>query len=264
MRPEKISFLSAHQFMPFTFKPETSPATDGQAAQAPVPSTFGNAQNVQPVMDLSIRTPQGGKSIVDLILIAAFGISILIAVGMFGYSYYLSSQIESKKATLKSYESSLGSLPLEDMRKLSNRMKIVSKLLAQHPSVNAAFKIIEDSVEDAITYDQFSIHYIDLTKSYELVLSGRSPDYRALAQQMDKLSQKPYSNYLQGLKLDSLTLDPKGFVRFSIKSGVAIIGLLPADLNLSDGVAAENSTTPEVSASSTPESTPQEASSQPQ
>jgi hypothetical protein len=243
MRLEKISSLKRHFFfMPFTFKPEISEQPTGQAA---APSAFGNSQ---PVADLALRNPEEGRSIIELILMVACGISILIAIGMFGYSYYLSSQIESKKATLRSYESSLGSLPLDDMRNLSNRMKVISKLVAQHPSVNVAFKIVENSIEDAVTYNQFDLHYVDSAKAYSISLGGISPDYKSVAQQMDTLNRKPYSNYLQDIKLDGLSLDDKGVVRFAVKSMIVIIGLLPDDINLTDGMASlVASTTPEGS-----------------
>jgi hypothetical protein len=230
--------------MPFTFKPEISQSPDGQAAPAPsVPSAFGNAQ---PAMSLSVRTSGEGKSLIEMILFAALGISVVIALGLFGYSYYLSSQVESKKATLQSYESDLGTLPLEDIRKLSNRMKVINQLVKEHPSANVAFKIIEDSIENSITYTKFTLNFNSAGKNYLLSLGGSSPDYKGIAQQIDTLNRKPYANYMQNVKVDQLSPNEKGNVSFSLQSAITVAGLLPEDLNLSDGVAA--STAPSASA----------------
>lgn len=231
--------------MPFTFKPEIAQPVEGQSA--PAVSSFGNSQQ-QSTPTVAQRTIGQEKSLVHTILFALCGFTIFVAVAMFGYHYYLTSQIESKKATLASYESQLGSLPLADMRALSNRIKIINQLVRQHPSTNVAFKIVEDSVENQVTYKSFSLRYADTAKSYALDLSGTAPNYKTVAQQIDTLNRKPYSNYIQHVTLDGLSPDETGKIAFSTRMNIAIIGLLPEQLNLSDGAASLlASTTPEMS-----------------
>jgi len=217
--------------MPFTFKPEIAPA-EGQASAAPVAS-FGNASST----NMMERAKEEGKSLFGVLLFVIFGLVVLIAIGVSGYHYYLSTQIESKKATLASYESRLGSLPLEDMRKLSNRIKVINQLVKEHPSANVAFRIIEDSVENEIVYNRFDLRYSDSGKSYALQLGGVSPDYKGLAQQVDTLKRKPYSTYIQNVVVDGISPDDTGRIGFTLRMPISITGILPEELNLSEGAA---------------------------
>lgn len=249
--------------MPFSFKPEI--AQGGAPEQAPLApaASFGN----QSTQTIATRHVEEGRSFVQMILFVIFGAAVFVAGGLVGYKFYLSSQIEAKKATLASYESRLGSLPLEDMRKLSNRIKIINQLVREHPSVNVAFRIIEDSVENQITYDGFEMRYNDQLKSYSLKLQGVAPDYKSIAQQMDTFKRKPYTNYVQGVTVEGLSPDSFGRIGFSFKLPIQIAGLLPENVNLADGAAARiasstqpvvvngTSTQPTVSTSTTTQAT---------
>lgn len=168
---------------------------------------------------------------------SAAGLSVLVSIGMFGYLYYLSSQVDAKKAKLASYESQLGGLPLEDMRKLSNRIKILNQLVKTHPSVNVAFRIIEDSVENQVTYNKFDLGYNETSKSYLLSLSGTAPNYKGIAQQIDTFNRKPYTTYISNVTVEGLNPTPEGRIAFTAKMPIMVVGLLPEDLNLSEGAA---------------------------
>lgn len=228
--------------MPFSFKPEISQTTPNGDTPVPVPTpaaSFGGTAT----SSLMAREGEHGKSIVQLILMAVFGAAVLIAVGLFGYQYYLSSQIDTKKALLADYESRLGTLPLEDMRKLSNRIKIINQLVKEHPSANVAFRIVEDSIENQITYQRFELRYNTQTKGYALQLGGTAPDYKSIAQQVDTLKRKPYTTYIQDIVVEGLQLNERGNIGFTLKMPIMIAGLLPEGINLSDGAAARVAST---------------------
>ncbi len=219
--------------MPFSFKPEISTPTDAplNGTSLPSPTLSGSPSSMM------ARASQEGRSLFQLVLMFAAGMSVLISVGMFGYLYYLSSQVEAKKAKLASYEAQLGSLPLEDMRKLSNRIKLLNQLVKTHPSVNVAFRIVEDSVENQVTYNKFELGYNETTKSYQLSLSGVAPDYKGVAQQIDTFNRKPYTTYIPSIAVDGLAPDANGKISFSARMPIMVVGLLPEDVNLSEGAA---------------------------
>lgn len=220
--------------MPFSFKPDISQSqSQGGAPLAPTAS-FGTSST----QNLASRKVEQGKSFVQFLLMAAFGLSLVCSLGLFGYKYYLSSQIENKKATLASYESQLADFPLEDMRKLSNRIKIINQLVREHPSANVAFRIIEDSVENQVTYKRFDLRFGETTKAYQLTLDGSAPDYKGVAQQVDTLKRKPYTTYIQNTIVEGLQPDISGKINFTLKMPIVIAGLFPETLNLSDGAAA--------------------------
>lgn len=238
--------------MPFSFKPEISQeATQDGAQQAP--ASFGSS-----VQDLMARGKEEGGSVVQVLLMVVAGLAALASAVLFGYKFYLSSQIENKKASLDSYEAQLAALPLEDMRKLSNRMKLINQLVKEHPSVNVAFKILEDSIENPVTYTRFDLRYVESLRSYQLQLKAISPNYRAIVQQVDTYKRKPYTNYISSVTVEGLSPNDEGSIDFTLKMPIMITGLLPEQLNLSEGAAErvaaslENSTgttTPNVATS---------------
>lgn len=218
--------------MPFSFKPEISETGTQVPSPAAAPqASFGSSSSAT----MMSREVEGGKSLVQLALTFIFGITVFFAVALYAYTYYLSSQIETKKATLSSYESRLATLPLEDMRKLSNRIKIINQLVKEHPSANVAFKIIEDSIENQVTYKQFELRYAEQAKSFSLLLRGVAPGYRGVAQQIDTLKRKPYTTYISNVVVEALRPDEAGKIAFTLKMPIAIAGLLPEGVNLSDG-----------------------------
>lgn len=229
--------------MPFSFKPELSQggevaqagAPQGAAAPTSTPQASFGGQSTQ---NLMARASEEGKSFFQMLLFFVFGASVLLALGLVGYKYYLSSQIEAKKATLASYESRLATLPLEEMRKLSNKIKLINQLVKEHPSVNVAFRIIEDSVENHVTYNRFELRYDTTAKAYSLQLAGVAPDYRGVAQQVDTLKRKPYTTYIPSVIVEGLTPDDLGRINFTMKLPISIMGLLPEGVNLSEGAAA--------------------------
>ncbi len=224
--------------MPFSFKPEISPADTGAqggaAVSAAPQASFGGAST----SSMMARETEHGTSAFHALLFFVFGATVFISAALFAYMYYLSSQVEGKKATLASYEAQLATLPLEDMRKLSNRIKIINTLVREHPSANVAFRIIEDSVENQVVYKRFELRYNDQAKSYALQLGGVAPDYKSVAQQVDTLKRKPYTTYIPSVSVEGLQPDDLGRIGFTLKMPITIAGLLPEGLNLSDGAAA--------------------------
>lgn len=217
--------------MPFSFKPN-------QATSAPAPAEEEAAPTIHASVPLStsplsqMRIAGGKISLIQIGLFVVCGLLAIVTVVLFIYSYYLTSQVEVKKAKLATYEKNLSGFPLEDMRKLSNRLKIINRLIKEHPSVNAAFRVIEDSVEFPVTYTRFDLKAKENAKAYDLALGAIAPDYRSVVQQLDTFKRKPYSSYISNVSLEGLHPDDTGRVIFTLKMGVAIAGVLPEDLTL--------------------------------
>lgn len=224
--------------MPFSFKPDIATEAQGGAQPAvPQAAPASSPLSVPPSIASAGSAPAerskaGGVSMIEIILFAVFGFTALVAAGLFAYKFYLSSQVEAKKAALNEYESRLNGLPLQDMRDLSNRLKIVNQLVKDHPSVNVAFMIVEASIENSITFTKFDLRYIENTKSYQLALGGSSPDYKSIAQQMDTYKNKPYSNYMQKIGVEGLHPDTSGRILFSFTIPISIKGLIPETFSI--------------------------------
>lgn len=225
--------------MPFSFKPDVTP-TDAQAAPVAPPAVFGASPNNSTTItteNLMERAKTQGKTFFEIVLYTVFAFLILILAGLYGYKLYLSSQVDAKKAVLASYDAQLEGMPLEEMRKLSSRLKVISQLVKEHPSVNVAFLIIEASVENMITFSKFDLHYSEGSKTYQLGLTGLAPDYRSIALQMDTYKRKPYSTYLSKILVEGLHPDPTGQIAFSFTMPVSIAGVIPETFSLIEGAA---------------------------
>ena len=220
----------------------TSSPTLNQGAeqQTPVLSNIGiplsNNTNTNESYLAGVRFPVEKVGIAGIIIIGLFIMSIITTAVLFGYHYYLIKKVESSQTKLNEYEKKMGEIPLEDMGRLSNRLKIVGKLIKEHPSVNAAFRIIEETVENNITYKKFDLHPATGSNSYELRLSAVAPNYKSVVEQIDTLKRKPYSNYVISPTLTSINLDDQGGVSFSISMLVPIVGVLPEDLTFNEAV----------------------------
>ena len=232
--------------MPFSFKPDISQGGEQQPVAPMAP-----AGTPTPVPTIASREVAADSSLVDLLIRIAFGLAFCIVVGLVGYKYYLSEKIDFKKSQIQSYDAQLAGLPVEDMRKLSNRIKLVNQLVKEHPSISSAFEILEASVENQITYSGFDLRYNDTAKNYQLQLRGYAPNYKSIAQQVDTYKRKPYSAYVSNLVVEGLVPNEKGLISFVFKMPVAIAGVLPETIQLADGPTPSSASTTPTTASTT-------------
>lgn len=213
--------------MPFSFKPtqsETQPDMQGQVSTAPVFSQSGYMP--------AGRMLTQSTSLIDLILYIVAGACVLTFVVLIAYHQYLSAQAEVKKTELIGHENTFGALPLKEIERLSNRMKVASPIVKDRVLVTTAFHLLEESVEDTVTYTRFDMQFNDTLKTYVVGLSAVSPNYVSAIQQLDTFKRKPYSSYIGPVTTETVRLDDLGRVIFTMKIPLAIKGLLPEDLAL--------------------------------
>lgn len=229
--------------MPFSFKPDASPV-ENQSSSKTVGTPTLAPYNTE-ADDFSSRGTGGDKrSMIDVILMVICAVAVLVSVGLGAYSFYLSSQIEKKKASLESFEARLSGFAAQadDMRRLSSRMKIIDQIFKDHVSVNTAFRLLEESIEHPITYTSFDFRYNDTLKGYVVEIDALAPNYRTVIQQIETYKREPYKNYVSEVKVDGLSPNEKGQIIFSLRMPVKIAGLFPSDLNFSHGAAARAAT----------------------
>lgn len=219
--------------MPFSFKP-----TQDTGNSSPEPSQVGatgtSSQTSSSTLPSSALYPDsrlpGKRDVVKLAVFGIFGATVGVAIILFVYQQYLTSQFNSKKSQLVADEAKLGALPLTDMRKLSNRMKAVNQLVKDHASVRVAFRIIEDSIENPVTYKNFDLHFSESTRLYQLNLGAVARDYHSIVQQIETLKDKDYTKYLPSVTLEGLHPDDTGLVAFNLKMPIVITGILPEEV----------------------------------
>lgn len=218
--------------MPFSFKPAISPTGNGAEGSS---FSFGSTD------DLSARAKEDGLSLIDMAVYAVFGVACFVALVLFGYRYYLNSQIEAARVQITAKEQELSNFHIDDMRSLSVRIKAISQLTKEHPYVNAAFRVLENSIENQIVYKSFNLRSIQ--GKYTLVIEAVSPDYKSIVQQVDTLSNPPYNMYIPNIKVEGLVPDQSGRIAFSLEMPISISGTMPEEMNFSYGASARASST---------------------
>ncbi len=244
--------------MPFSFKPTEAIQAETQAS-TPLSVDGISAPASSSVTPFSTRFSLEGRGILQIGLFAIFGFAMLVTIILFGYNYYLTSQIENKKVQLAAYDKEFSTLSLGDMQALSSRIKVIGNLVREHPSVRVAFRILEESVENPVIYKSFDLHFSDTLRSYELVLAASAPDYHSVVDQMDTFKRKPFVGYIRSITLSGLRPDTSGKVNFNLKMPIAITGMLPEGLTFQD--VPENIPNSTVSTSSQATSTSSQATS---
>jgi hypothetical protein len=202
--------------MPFSFKP---PEADKSSTQFTATA-------------ITERIKESKNQLIVFIPGVIFAATVIVSIGLFVYSKRLESQVNDLKAQLSSFDTQLGSLPVNDMRTLFRKLKTTSQLLAEHSSVDTAFRILEESVEIPITYTRFQLQYNSQNGMYDLTLGGKGPDYKSVIQQQMTLSSKPYSDYLTKMVFSGVSASDKGEVTFTVKSPINIKGKLPEEFTI--------------------------------
>ncbi len=163
----------------------------------------------------------------QLTVFAVFGCVIIVAVGLFGYMFVLKKQIQTKAEELSFKESTFPDLPLEDMQRFSNRLKVVNKVMKEHASIRTAFQIIEHSVENPVVYTKFNISQNKTKKGYALDVTAEAPNYHVIYQQMQILKSKTYVNYLTPVAVSNIAVDKSGTINFKLNANISLEGVLP-------------------------------------
>lgn len=190
-----------------------------------------------------------------------FGSMLIASVGLFVYQGILNVQINSKKAELDTLQAGFKKLPIEEMQKLSSRLSVINKIMNERVSVRTALTIVEESANDSVTYNKFSLTKNKTKSGYDINFGGDTGSYVSLYQQVDLLKSKIFSGVLQKVAISGIgPLDKKGVTSFKIDATVAIGGVDP------DGFTVihknnQASTTVDVVSSSTPSTVGSESTS---
>jgi hypothetical protein len=219
------------------------------------------AQGGSTSFNYATRKANGSIDWLNVILMLIAGGAVLVTLLLAVWHVLLQSSIDAKKTKLSAYEERLSHIPLQDIKKVSSKLKLANTLAKEYPYVTNIFQILEDSVDTNVTYSNFDMHY-DLQKGGYLVsLSGTAPDYKTLAMQMDLLKSPVYATYISGLSLEGLHPNSKGGVDFGLKMGIGVKGIAPDMLVLttasstvrggtvSDVITPSNGSTPTASSS---------------
>lgn len=197
------------------------------------------------------RHSEGGSNMFLVVSLIIGAISLIIALGVFGYSRFLVSEKESKATELKSAQDNVSEGTVEGFLRLRNRLTAASETLNNHILASQFFDVLESLTLQNVRFTALTVT-VEADHSADLVLSGSAKDFNALAAQSASFASNP------GIKqaiFSDIKADQRGVVSFNVTAKLdPKLILIPS--NLPVGWSAPTATTtPEIATTTPPVTT---------
>lgn len=160
-----------------------------------------------------LARPPRERDFFSFVAFAIFTLSIILAVGVFGYKFFLNYRIGAMGEELEEARSALAPETVTELIRLNARLASTGGLVRNHRIISPVFDFLELSTPESIRYTDFS--YSSSNKGLELTLRGEARGYASLAAAAEVVNQ---SNYFQNASFSELRLDERGNVVFSMKA----------------------------------------------
>ncbi len=151
------------------------------------------------------------RDIVSFLAGLIFTISLILAVGVFAYKYYLNYRIDRMGAELESARTALSPETIDELVRLNDRIVSVEDLVSKHRVVSPVFDYLSSVTPKTVRYIEFSFAVTD--KTLDLNVRGEARSYSALATLSQTLHQ---TDNFQKPVFTNLSLDEKGNVLFTL------------------------------------------------
>jgi len=170
-----------------------------------------------PVVSSGGVTPGGtkskGRNLLSFLASIIFTISIIGALGIFGYKFYLKYRIQGMESDLESAYIALEPETISQLTDLDSRIKSTKELIARHVVLSPLFRFLEDSTPTTVRFTELNYNLTD--KGYELSMTGEARGYADLAVQSDIFNKSPY---FRNPVFSDFILGDRGNITFSFKA----------------------------------------------
>lgn len=156
------------------------------------------------------------KNLLSFIATIIFVASVILAIGVFGYKFFLKYSIDKMGVALDEARTALQSETIEELTRFDNRIIATKDLIAKHHVVTPLFEFLENSTPRAVRFNDF--RYLTSENGLELHMRGEARGYAALALQADIFSKSAHFN---GPIFSDLSLNERGEVLFNFKTTVS-------------------------------------------
>lgn len=174
------------------------------------------------VSDVAAHT--GAPSILWLGSVFIFAVSIIAAVGVFGYNHYLQSHIAGANDSLTRAQAAYDPTSIEDLIRLNSRIEHAKVLLAAHAAPSSLFAFLADNTLSTVRFNSFN-YSSNPDGTVSLKLSGNAIDFASVALQSDQFGAA--TRVLKNVIFSGLSIDPQtGIVAFAASANVSPSQLL--------------------------------------
>lgn len=155
------------------------------------------------------------RDLVSFLAKLIFVISLLLAVGVVGYKFYLNYSIQSMGVELDSMRQSIESGAVGELVNLNNRIVAAQSLIKNHTVVTPLFRFLEGSTPQTVRFSDFT--YMMGEKGPQIVVKGAARSYGALAFESSLLNK---NSDFKNVVFSDIHLDEKGNVIFTMSANV--------------------------------------------
>lgn len=157
----------------------------------------------------------GGSSIIFLLGILVFIVSILAAGGAFLYERYLESSLVSQKAALEKSQQAYDLPTIQALLRFDNRIAEARKLLNNHISPSAIFTLLSQQTLNKVQFTSFNFNVGSGKSPATVEMTGLADSFATVALQSDQLGA---SKELKNIIFSGVTLKENGQISFSVKA----------------------------------------------
>lgn len=172
--------------------------------------------------NLGGRKESGGGGLFGFLAKIIFAISIIAAVGVFGYKFYLKYSIDRMKEELEVARVNVEPDTVSELVRINNRILSTKELIANHFVLSPFFEFLETSTARTVRFTDIDYLTADegqgQGQGIEITLSGEANNYGALAHQAEIFKESPY---LTNQIFSDLNLDSRGNVLFTFSATVS-------------------------------------------
>lgn len=179
-------------------------------------SFIPKSPTISAVSGASVGRKIKDKSLFVFLSLIIFSVSALLALGVFGYKFYLKYSIGKMGTDLENARAALQPEVIRELTRLDNRLISSQKLILGHQILSPLFEFLEVSTPKTVRFSDFD--YSMTAEGLALLMIGEARGYAALSYLADIFNK---SQYFKDSLFYDLKLNERGDVRFSFKAIVS-------------------------------------------
>ncbi len=160
--------------------------------------------------------PARRGTLLGLLSMWIFVLSIVAALAALGYGFYLNSSITKMGGKLETARANLEPETIREIARLDARIVGTEKLLANHAVLSPLFDFLDKNTLKTVRFTQFT--FKETSEGLVISMRGQARGYASLALQADIFNK---SKDLKSTNFSNLDLDERGNVIFMVDAVVS-------------------------------------------
>ncbi len=159
---------------------------------------------------------RGSRDFAGFLVKTVFALTVIGALGVTAYKFYLGYSLTSMQAELESMRAELATGAVDELVDLDNRIISAQSLLKNHRVLTPFFTYLQIATPQTVRFTDFA--YARGADGLQVIMKGQAKSYAALAVEADAIEKN--ANFKNAVFSD-LRLDDKGNVTFTAKMQIS-------------------------------------------